>query len=66
MSEQDLSAILADESADSFAFHDDQLRYRDHALVTDQVAEARLKFAISFGSCSFAEPREQLRSMKLL
>jgi hypothetical protein len=66
MSEQDLSAILSDESADSFAFHDDQLRYRDHALSTDTIAEARLKFAISFGSCSFAEPREDLRSMKLL
>ncbi|MHC4127904.1 MAG: hypothetical protein ACYTE6_12995 [Planctomycetota bacterium] len=66
MSEQDLSAILADEAADSFAFHDDQVRYRDHALGTDQIAEARLKFAISFGSCSLAEPREHLRSMKLL
>ncbi|MHC4101702.1 MAG: hypothetical protein ACYSW1_12570 [Planctomycetota bacterium] len=66
LGEQDLPAILADESPDAFAFHDDELRYRDHALATDQVAEARLKFAISFGSCSFAEPRERLRTMKLL
>jgi hypothetical protein len=65
-SEQDLSAILADESADSFAFHDDQLRCRDYELATDDIAEARLKFAISFGSCSFAEPRQHLRSMNLL
>jgi hypothetical protein len=66
LGEPDLSAILAEESADAFAFHDDELRYRDHAVPTDQVADTRLKRAISFGSCSFAEPREDLRSMKLL
>jgi hypothetical protein len=66
LGEQDLSAVLGEESADAFAFHDDELRYRDHAVPTDQVAETRGKLAISFGSCSFAEPREDLRSMKLL
>jgi hypothetical protein len=58
--EADLSALVADESADAFAFTGEALRYRDHALTTDQVAEARQKFAISFGSCSFAEPLAHL------
>jgi hypothetical protein len=64
--EQELAAVLREESADAFAFHDDELRYRDHAVPTEQVAETRAKLAIAFGSCSFAEPRDDLRTMKLL
>ncbi|MHC4217623.1 MAG: hypothetical protein ACYSU7_04120 [Planctomycetota bacterium] len=66
LSAPDLVGVLVEESADSFSFHDEKLCYRDHDVATSRVAESRLKFAISIGSCSFAEPLEHLRAMKLL
>jgi hypothetical protein len=58
-----LQAILEDEEATSFAFDNDSLRWRSLAVTTAQVETARREFAISFGSCSFDEPRDDLRAL---
>jgi hypothetical protein len=66
MSEPDLRTLLVEGAADAFAFHDEELRYGDRRLSTEAVADAREKFSIALGSCSFAEPLEHLRAIKLL
>lgn len=58
--------VLADRSAGSFSFTDSTLAYRDHELALDVVEATRQHFAISFGSCSFTEPIDGLRALKLL
>jgi hypothetical protein len=57
--------MLEDENAASFSFGDDSFTWREWKIATDQI-KARRKLVTSFGSCSFNEPREDLRALKLL
>ncbi len=58
--------LLEEQSPDAFKFDGDQLGWRGHWLSHSEVADARRSFAVSFGSCSFTEPIEDLRSLGLL
>ncbi len=63
----DLAVQLVEEkSAQAFQFNVDDIRWRNHRLSVDQLAAARANFAISFGSCSFTEPIDDLRSLHIL
>jgi hypothetical protein len=64
--EHAIAAVLVDQSPESFDFVDDQLRYRGQTLGVDAIRDAREKFAISYGSCSFTEPLADLRCLNLL
>ncbi len=57
--------MLEDQSAKSFEFHDTVFAWRDWEITLDRI-KARRKFITSFGSCSFDEPREDLRQLGLL
>jgi hypothetical protein len=57
--------MLDDESAASFQFDDDLFRWREWQVPTHRIAEHR-KVVTSFGSCSFDEPREDLRALDIL
>jgi hypothetical protein len=57
--------MLDDEDAGSFSFDDKSFAWRDWGIELDRL-EARRKFVTSFGSCSFNEPREDLRALNLL
>lgn len=63
LGEADLRAVLADEDPAAFAFTDDALRWRDWRASTAEIAAARRDFVTSFGSCSFDEPRDDLRAL---
>ena len=63
--EQQTSDMLEDENAGSFLFGDDSFTWREWKITTGQI-KARRKLVTSFGSCSFNEPREDLRALKLL
>jgi hypothetical protein len=52
--------IVEDENPADFHFEQDNIRWRDLTATATQLTEARTVF-ISFGSCSFDEPREDLR-----
>jgi hypothetical protein len=56
------TAIAALEETDrhAFTFDEDAIVWRDSRIPTDQV-EASRQFAISFGSCSFREPIDELK-----
>jgi hypothetical protein len=58
-----LVKTLNEEDAAAFKLDDDVIRWHDNALIVDQLAQVRGEFAIGFGSCSFAEPVEDLKAM---
>ena len=57
--------MLEDEEADSFSFVDDFFAWRECRIDVERLRYRR-KFVASFGSCSFDEPREDLRALNLL
>jgi hypothetical protein len=59
------AVMLEDESASSFRFEDEFFAWRDCKIDTDRL-EDRRRCVTTFGSCSFDEPREDLRALKFL
>lgn len=64
--EQDLINILSDEDADNFEFDGEFFRWKEFKSPLQVIENARENFVISYGSCSFDEPREDLNTLKLL
>ncbi len=64
--EETLVRVLEERDAGAIAFSDGELRWRDHALDSAQVVVARHQLAISFGSCSFREPVDDLHRLGIL
>jgi hypothetical protein len=61
-SESQTQEMLADEEAGSFAFDDEMMHWRDWKISTAQIT-ARRQLVTSLGSCSFDEPRDDLRAL---
>ena len=59
------AVMLDDEDADSFSFTDDFFAWREWRIDTNRL-QYRRRFVVSFGSCSFDEPRDDLRALNLL
>ncbi len=58
--------LLEASSSSAFQFAADGVRWREHHLGLNEIAAARRDFAISFGSCSFTEPIDDLQLLHLL
>jgi len=58
--------VLTDENSSNFSFNDDGFGWKNFKVFNEEIEEAREKFMISFGSCSFDEPIDDLRALKLL
>jgi hypothetical protein len=56
--------MLDDEDPGSFSFEDGLFAWREWTIAIDRI-KARRHLVTSFGSCSFDEPREDLRALKL-
>ena len=63
--EPEIIRILDDEDPSSFSFTDDSFAWRDWEIPTANI-QARRELVTSLGSCSFDEPRDDLRALKLL
>lgn len=62
-----IKELLEDEWPESFMFDDNGVLWRqEHFLSTDQLKHLRHSNIISFGSCSFEEPIEDLQEIGLL
>ncbi len=61
-----LLEVVEDEDPGSFSFGETGLAWRGEPLSELQIAKARRAAVTSFGSCSFAEPRDDLAGMGLL
>jgi hypothetical protein len=62
LTEEQLRPVLEDEDADDFWFDDAGLGWKDYGATTEEVGAARRR-VVSFGSCSFDEPRDDLRAL---
>lgn len=60
-----IAEMLEDEDQSSFVFDDVTFTWRDWSISAGEIDAAR-KRVTSFGSCSFDEPRDDLRAMNLL
>ena len=63
--EKQIAEMLEDEDPASFSFNDDSFAWRDASVATQRVLAHR-ELVTSLGSCSFDEPREDLRALNLL
>ncbi len=63
--EEQTSKMLEEGNAASFSFSDDAFVWREWKITTSRI-KARRNLVTSFGSCSFDEPREDLRALNLL
>ncbi len=64
--EAGLKTLLEDEDPDSFEFSEDGFGWNDRRVSAEKIAEFRKEFAISFGSCSFQEPIDDLEDLEWL
>lgn len=66
MNDTDALSLIDETDATSFAFTDESVAWREHEITLEKFQIARLDFALSFGSCSFTEPVEDLRALGFL
>ncbi len=66
MEQQVAVELLNEQSAEAIRFDADGIMWRERRLTANEIAAARQDFSISFGSCSFSEPIDDLRSLGLL
>jgi hypothetical protein len=72
--EKQVRQIIADEDPANFVFDDEGFRWKDFRASTEEIRAARQGSLVpfgtggvtSFGSCSFDEPRDDLRALGLL
>jgi len=66
LSNNELTDILTEEDPGNFVFEEEEFRWKDVSISTEDITELRDVALISFGSCSFDEPREDLQQLDLL
>jgi len=66
LGEDEIQEILLEGDPSNFTFDDEFFRRKGHYASTAQIADARRVSMVSFGSCSFDEPRECLERLGLL
>ncbi|MGH7509568.1 MAG: hypothetical protein ACREMZ_08865 [Gemmatimonadales bacterium] len=66
MDHKDATRLLEEGSADAFQADERGITWRDHRLDVEVLRRARQQGLISFGSCSFTEPIEDLERLQLL
>jgi len=66
LTDEELVKVVRDEDPEHFSFTDEGFHWKDLTVSTDEISELREVALISFGSCSFDEPREDLRKLEIL
>ncbi|HTU81659.1 MAG TPA: hypothetical protein VMF61_05995 [Candidatus Acidoferrales bacterium] len=61
-----LEGVVAEEDPGAFAFDEGGFAWRDRRVGVERLSAARAGAFVAYGSCSFAEPVEDLTSMRLL
>ncbi|MFG0257958.1 MAG: hypothetical protein ACF8GE_08670 [Phycisphaerales bacterium JB043] len=61
-----MESVLDERSAGCFVFDETGVKWKQNHIANAQIAASREHFALSFGSCSFTEPLEDLRELRLL
>lgn len=58
--------LMNETDATNFTFTDESISWKNHTVTMREIEIARQKCVISFGSCSFTEPFEDLQDLELL
>ncbi len=66
LDEESVAALLTERDVKAFRFGKAGVSWREHEVSTDDLARARATLALSFGSCSFREPIDDLQALGLL
>lgn len=62
----DILAVVEELDANAFQFSEEFVSWNDADASSGEIAVVRRHNAISFGSCSFDEPREDLRALRII
>jgi hypothetical protein len=65
LTSEELVWILSEEDTDRFRFTDDALSWGDYSISTKEIADLRDVALLSYGSCSFNEPIDDLKKLNL-
>jgi hypothetical protein len=66
MEEPEAAQVLEEESPLAFQFDASGVSWRKHRISQGALDGARRDLIVSFGSCSFTEPLEELEALNLL
>jgi hypothetical protein len=66
LDEHQTQAIIEEADPREFQFSDESLSWREYAVDAKRLAEAGARRLLSFGSCSFEEPCQDLKELGLL
>jgi hypothetical protein len=66
MDVEDLADLLEERSPESFQFEDGSVTWHGEMVVRGQLRNTRSLLAVSFGSCSFEEPIDDLKKINLM
>ncbi len=61
----ELENILNEEDAEQFSFTDENFSWKEYSISTEEIAALRETALLSYGSCSFEEPIEDLQKLNL-
>ncbi|WP_409271425.1 hypothetical protein V1499_18295 [Neobacillus sp. SCS-31] len=65
LNKEALTELLKDESPENFCFQPEQLSWKNNQITVQDIRRSR-KHLFSYGSCSFDEPRDELRELHIL
>ena len=66
LDEGGILAVVQEDDPEAFQFTNEHLVWRDVPASVDTIQHVRDELAISFGSCSFDEPRDDLKELELI
>jgi hypothetical protein len=66
LADAEARALLEEGDRGSLTATDDGITWRGHALSAEQLVRMRVRLAVSFGSCSFREPVDELQALSLI
>ncbi len=66
LNKNDIIKILIDKNKDHFQFKENKIKWQSYYITKDEILDYRLKNFISFGSCSFDKPCEDLKDNGIL
>jgi hypothetical protein len=64
-SDDDARELLEERDPSAIVVNGDGVLWRGHAISAEQLVRMRVRVAVSFGSCSFREPVDELRLLSL-
>jgi hypothetical protein len=62
----DAVAMMEETAAEAFQFDSSGVTWRNRRITTPAISAARANYSLSFGSCSFHEPIDELRALHLI